>query len=407
MPSLNGLISVDDHVLEPPHVWTEYLPGRLKERAPAIKPVDGVDSWVFEGKVIPTPGLGAVAGKAKEEFSPEHLSYSEMRAGCYDSVARLADMDQAGVLASLNFPSFPRFCGQIFNEIDDKGDLGLECVKAYNNWMLDEWCGSAPGRYIPLILIPLWDPGAAAQELDRCGAKGARAFAFSENPIPLGLPNIDDPSRYWDPVLAAAAANEMVVCMHVGSSSQIPKVSPHASFLPSLAWGAGSRTSGTMLCWLFSGVFETWPGLRICLSEGNVGWIPYFIERAEQVVDKQRFWIQRGVEFHVEEGQRTVDRGHQAGIDLSTFDVRQSYHDHVYGCMLDDVTGINNIDVIGVDNVMFEMDYPHSDSTWPAALDLAKDRLAHLPEETQYKLLRGNAERLFQFTPTEPSPVAS
>ena len=113
-------------------------------------------------------------------------------------------MNRDGVLASLCFPSFPRFCGQAFTEAKDKV-LGLLCVQAYNDWMLEDWCGAAPGRFIPLMIIPLWDPQLAVTEIERTAAKGGRAIAFSENPYPLGLPSIHDKSRYWDPVFAAAA----------------------------------------------------------------------------------------------------------------------------------------------------------------------------------------------------------
>ena len=131
-------------------------------------------------------------------------------------------MDRAGILASLCFPTITRFCGQLFMEASDR-EFGLVCLKAYNDWMIEEWCGAAPGRYIPLILIPLWDPELAVEEMERCAAKGATTFAFSENPAPLGLPTIHDPGRYWDPVMAAANDLEMVVSMHVGSSSQVPQ----------------------------------------------------------------------------------------------------------------------------------------------------------------------------------------
>jgi predicted TIM-barrel fold metal-dependent hydrolase len=328
-----------------------------------------------------------VAGKEKEEFSPEPISYAEMRPGCYDAKARIEDMDRAGVLASMCFPSFPRFCGQVFYEAQDK-DLALLCVRAYNDWMLDEWCQAAPGRFIPLVLVPLWDPALAAVELERCAAKGATAFAFSENPAPLGLPTIHDPGRYWDPMLAAASDLGMVVCMHVGSSSTIPQISPDAPFMANLAWGA-NRTSGAMLAWLFSGYFTRMPGLKIALSEGEIGWIPYFLERAEQVLDKQRHWVQRGVGFS---GHAGMD------ADLDDLDLRALYHDHVFGCFIDDVHGLRSLDEIGEDNVMCETDYPHSDSTWPDCITLMQDRLSGLAPEVQHKILRGNAERLFRFT---------
>ena len=222
--------------------------------------------------------------------------------------------------------------------------------------------------------------------------KGVTAFAFSETPEPLGLPTIHDADHYWDPVMAAANELEMVVCMHVGSSSTLPQIAKDAPFMANLTWGA-MRTSGTMLAWLFSGLFQRFPNLKIALSEGEVGWIPYFLERAEQVLDKQRHWVLRGQKFA---GHATTD------VDLDQLDIRGSFRDHVFGCFIEDYHGIASIHEIGEDNVMCETDYPHSDSTWPDCIGTAKRVIKDLPPELQYKLLRGNAERLYRFTPAEP-----
>ena len=192
--------------------------------------------------------------------------------------------------------------------------------------------------------------------------------------------------------MAAANDLEMVVCMHVGSSSTLPAISPDAPFMANLAWGA-SRTSGAMLAWLFSGMFQRFPNLKIALSEGEIGWIPYFLERAEQVLDKQRYWVQRGVQFT---GHATTD------VDLDTMNVRELFRDHVFGCFIDDAHGIASIDEIGENNIMCETDYPHSDSTWPDSIGVVQRLIKDLPEEQQYKVLRGNAERLYRFTPATP-----
>jgi predicted TIM-barrel fold metal-dependent hydrolase len=389
--SLDWLVSVDDHVLEPPHLWVDRVPARDRDRAPRLVREGGAEFWFYDGRRLPTTGLSAAAGKSKEEFTPEPVTYEEMRRGCYDSVARLADMDRAGILASLCFPSVPRFCGQLFMEAGDR-EFGLVCLKAYNDWMIDEWCGSAPGRYIPLVLIPLWDPVLAAGELERCAGKGATAFAFSENPAPLGLPTVFSPDRYWDPVMAAASDLQMVVCMHIGSSSQLPAISPESPFMANMAWGA-NRTSGALLSWLFSGMFHRFPGLKIALSEGEIGWIPYFLERAEQVLDRQRHWVKRGLTMTSHAG---------TDVDLDVIDIRADYRGHVFGCFIDDRHGIKSLDEIGEDNVMCETDYPHSDSTWPDCLATLKSQIGHLPAQTQYKLMRGNAERVFRFTPATP-----
>jgi len=396
--NLDWLISVDDHILEPANVWVDRVPAKDRDRAPHMERDDtGMDYWCYDGKRYPSSGLSAVAGKSKEEFSPEPLPYSEMRPGCYDPKERLADMDRAGILASLCFPTVTRFAGQLFYEATDR-EFGLVCLKAYNDWMIEEWCGAAPGRYIPLVLIPLWDPHLAAEELHRCAAKGATTFAFSENPAPLGLPTIHDKDGYWEPVMAAANDLELVASMHVGSSSVVPQIAPDSPFMANLTWGA-IRTSGAMLSWIFSGMFQRYPKLKIALSEGEIGWIPYFLERAEQVLDKQRHWVKKG--------QRFMGHGGNEGVDLDTLDVRGTFRDHVFGCFIDDAHGIASLDEIGEDNVMCETDYPHSDSTWPNCIEVVKHRIGHLPAETQYKLMRGNAERLYRFTPATPPVLAN
>jgi predicted TIM-barrel fold metal-dependent hydrolase len=359
-----------------------------------METIDGLEYWIYDGKRFPTVGLSAVVGKTKEEFSPEPLNYSDMRPGCYDPKARLEDMDRSGVLASLCFPTITRFCGQLFMDASDR-EFGFQCLQHYNDWLVEEWCGAAPGRYIPLILIPMWDPPLAAKEMERMAAKGVTAFAFSENPEPLGLPTIHDANHYWDPVMTAANELEMIVCMHVGSSSTLPLIAKDAPFMANLTWGA-SRTSGTMLAWLFSGLFQRFPNLKIALSEGEVGWIPYFLERAEQVLDKQRYWVLRGQKFA---GHATTD------VDLDQLDIRGSFRDHVFGCFIEDYHGVASIHEIGENNVMCETDYPHSDSTWPDCIGTAKRVIKDLPPELQYKLLRGNAERLYRFTPAEPPTV--
>ena len=392
--NLDWLISVDDHILEPPNVWVDRVAAKDRDRAPHMETIDGLEYWIYDGKRFPTVGLSAVVGKSKEEFSPEPLNYSDMRPGCYDPKARIEDMDRSGVLASLCFPTITRFCGQLFMDASDR-EFGFQCLQHYNDWLVEEWCGAAPGRYIPLKLIPMWDPPLAAKEMERMAAKGVTAFAFSENPEPLGLPTIHDANHYWDPVMTAANELEMIVCMHVGSSSTLPLIAKDAPFMANLTWGA-SRTSGTMLAWLFSGLFQRFPNLKIALSEGEVGWIPYFLERAEQVLDKQRYWVLRGQKFA---GHATTD------VDLDQLDIRGSFRDHVFGCFIEDYHGVASIHEIGEDNVMCETDYPHSDSTWPDCIGTAKRVIKDLPPELQYKLLRGNAERLYRFTPAEPPTV--
>jgi predicted TIM-barrel fold metal-dependent hydrolase len=399
--SQEWLISVDDHVLEPGHLWQERVPARYRDQAPRlVRDAEG-EAWIYDGKRMVTPGLGAVAGKSREEFSFEPITYDEMRPGCYDSVARLEDMDRAGVLASLCFPSFPRFCGQVFYEAADR-DLALVCVQAYNDWMIEEWCGRAPGRYIPLTLIPLWDPVLAAQEVRRSAGLGSRAIAFCENPALLGLPTVHNRNGHWDPVMAACEETETVVCMHIGSSSKRYTMSDESPMLVTMSWAPPLMIAGAMVEWVFSPVLRKFPNIKVALAEGGIGWMPFFLEKCAQIVDRHRFWI-AGADIRHDSLTGRVEVMEEGAVDLQDFSVIETFRRNIFGCFIDDVHGVRNLDAIGVDNVMIETDYPHSDSTWPNCLEHAQKQLASLTPVDRYKVMRGNAERVFRFTPEEPA----
>jgi predicted TIM-barrel fold metal-dependent hydrolase len=300
------------------------------------------------------------------------------------------------------FPSFPRYCGQVFHEAKDK-DLALLGVRAWNDFVLEEFAQAYPGRFIPMVIVPLWDPAAAAAEVERTAGLGARSIAFSENPTKLGLPSIH--TGHWDPLLRACDETGLVVSMHVGSSSNLIRTSEDMPTLAFMAYSAAANQAGTLLDWLFSGKFEQFGRLKIALSEGSIGWIPYFLERAEQVIDKQRFWASR---FDIDMNA-AHDRGEQKGaasFALDT-DIRRLFADHVHGTFIEDQAGIRLLDIIGEDNVMLECDYPHSDSTWPDTIEMANKWLGHLPEDVQHKITIGNACRVYDFAPADPATIGT
>jgi predicted TIM-barrel fold metal-dependent hydrolase len=272
--------------------------------------------------------------------------------------------------------------------------------------MIDEWCGRAPGRYIPLTLVPLWDPGLAAAEVLRTAAKGSTAVAFSENPTMLGLPSIHSLDGHWDPFMAACAETETVICMHIGSSSHRLTMSDESPMLVTMSWGPAVLIAGAMVEWIFSPVVRKYPNIKIALAEGGIGWIPFFLERCMQVVDKHRYWIASGDVKHDSLSGR-VEVVSEAAVDLEGFSVLDTFRRHVYGCFIDDQHGVQNLDVIGVDNVMIETDYPHSDSTWPHCLEHAQKQLAAVAPDDRRKIMRGNAERLFRFTPADKAARAT
>ena len=272
------------------------------------------------------------------------VTYEDMRPGSYEVKPRLEDMDVNHIEAALCFPTFPRFCGQTFTEAKDH-ELGLLCIEAYNDWMVEEWCGDSGGRLIPLCLIPLWDAELAAKEVRRNADRGVRAVCFSEIPPFLGLPSVHDPDHYWDPFFRACAETQTIVNMHIGSSSKMPSTSADA---PPAVGSTLTHTNATfsLVDYLFSGVFVRIPELKVAYSEGQIGWIPYILERADRVWEDNRGW--GGVADIVPEKPSSY------------------FKDHVWGCFFDDAHGLKSVDEIGEDNITYESDYPHSDSTRPA-----------------------------------------
>src|SRR5262249_19490318 len=277
--TFNWFVSVDDHLIEPARLWQERLPERWRDTGPRIVRDGASEFWVYEDRQIVTTGLNAVAGKTREEFSPEPITYEDMRPGCYEPAARVADMNQGNVLSSILFPSFPRYCGQVFHEAKDK-ELGLLCVQAWNDFILEEFGAAYPGRFIPMMIIPLWDPAAAAAEIERTAALGGKSIAFSENPTRLGLASIH--TDHWGPVFQACEDTGDVGSMEVGCSSRMTKSSDDMPMLAALAYGPAANQAAAMLDWLFSDNFAKFPRLKVALSEGSIGWIPYFLERADR-----------------------------------------------------------------------------------------------------------------------------
>jgi predicted TIM-barrel fold metal-dependent hydrolase len=400
-PDVRWMISADDHVVEPPNVWQDRLPAKHRELGPKLVRDGDQEFWQFEGKRRTTRGLEATAGKSFEQYSPLPLTYADMRPGCYDVVERIKDMDQDGILASVVFPSFPRFAGQVFSEASDR-ELGFACIQAYNDWMIDEWCGYAPSRFIPMTMIPFWDPKLAAQEIERCADKGARCITFSENPSPLGFPSLQDPEHYWDPVFSACAEAGLVINMHAGSSSQLPRTSPDMPHVESLVLGMMSLPAAAALDFIFSDTFVRHPKLKICLSEGGIGWIPVMLERCDRVYERHLAWAKKYNVRHTAHGT-TEER------PVPDFDGRRPteiFRNHIYGCFFEDFRGVEGMQRIGLlDNIVMESDYPHSDSSWPNTIPLARRQVADLTQEEAEKLMIGNSSRLYRFEPPKPPLV--
>jgi predicted TIM-barrel fold metal-dependent hydrolase len=369
------LISVDDHVIEPPDLFKNHLPVSMLDRAPKMATLrSGSDSWVYEGRSNPNFGLNAVVGRPLEEYGMEPASYSQIRKGTYSLKERVEDMDVNGVLASICFPTFPTFGGAFFLQANDK-EFTRAVISAYNDWHIDEWCGGAPGRFIPLAILPLWDIDACVAEARRVARKGCRTISFLDSPVAKGLPSIH--SGYWDPLFAVMQEEGLVISIHIGSGAFVPYQSndaPIDTWITTMPMYIANATTD----WLFSHVFKKFPNLKIALSEGGIGWVPYLLERADFTYMHHKAWTHSNF-------------GGMLPSEL--------FKKNFITCFIDDKFGLHNTQFMNIDKITWECDYPHSDTVWPYCPEALWESIKHLPKESIDKITHLNAMREFNFDP--------
>ena len=374
------LISVDDHVVEPPSLgdfFRENLPAKFKDRAPrVIRREDSTDAWHIEGHEVGTFGLNAVQGRPPENWGSDPASFDQVRPSCYDVDERIRDMDVNGILASINFPSWPGLGGQFFQRNDDH-EYVAAMTRTYNDWHIHEWCEKYPGRFIPLgisgfMLGADW----MADEIRRLTGKGCHAVSCHPDGYRFGAP--DYHGDEWDPAWKAAEETGSVMVFHFGGMPNFMPRSPF-SVMPHVMPFQTAIFASELL---WSPMLQKFPKLKLALAEGGIGWIPYFLEKADFVYEHHRAWT---------------------GADFGDKLPSQVFREHVQGCFIDDLTGLRNRDAIGIDMIAFECDFPHSDSTWPTAPEVLwkSFQAAELSDEEIDKVTWQNAARWYQFDPFE------
>jgi predicted TIM-barrel fold metal-dependent hydrolase len=366
------VISVDDHLMEPRSVFEGRLPSRLADASPRVVELDGGrEAWLFEGAPTPLMGLDALVTWEPGQQFIGPVRYDEVRRATWDADARVHDMDAAGIWASLNFPSMLfGFAGQRFMRFDDQ-DLGLACMRAYNEWMLDEWVGAHPERFIPSQVTWLSDVEVAATEIRRNAERGFKAVSFTENPEKLGLRSIH--TGYWDPFVAACEDTGTVINLHIGSSSST--IAP-SSDSPMSVLGKMFTINAMMatLDWIFSGIPQRFPDVKIAMSEGGIGWVPWLYDRIDY--------------HHGARGTGGPPVGEPGPQDIL---FRNFWFTSFW-----DPRGFAAIDQMNEDRVMVEVDYPHSDTTWPDTMAFLERQLGELPASTVHKVTCGNAAQLYR-----------
>ena len=374
------LISVDDHLIEPPDLFDHHLPSKFRDRAPKIvRNEAGDDVWVFGDAVIANVALNAVVGRPKDEYGTDPTCWDEMRPGCYDVDERVKDMNAAGVLAQMNFPSFPGFCGRLFAESPDKV-LAKAVVEAYNDFIIDQWCGAYPDRFIPMAIPMMWDAELSAAEVRRVAAKGCHSLSFTENPYTLGYPSYHD--EYWDPLWKAVCDTNTVVSVHLGSSGKLVMTAPDAPFeVMSTLMPMNISVAAADILW--SRPVREFPDIRFALTEGGTGWIPYFLERIDRVYDQNHAWT-----------------GNRFAGKLPS----EVFREHFLTCFIVDSVGVDLRHRIGIDNICWELDYPHGDTEWPRPGEVLLEATAGVPDDELHRMTHENAMRWYSFDPFSIRP---
>jgi predicted TIM-barrel fold metal-dependent hydrolase len=367
------VISVDDHIVEPPHTFEGRVPSRFADRAPkVVETSDGRQTWVYDDVELPNVGFNAVVGRPVSEWGFEPVRFDEMRRGAWDIHARVADMDLNGIYASLNFPSFlPGFAGQRLQTTTKDTNLAMACVRAWNDWHLEEWAGTYPGRVIPCQIPWLLDPKVGADMIRENASRGFPAVTFTEGPYQLGLPTLH--SGHWDPIMQACEETGTVLNLHIGSSGASPSTTDDAppDVVGVLFFGYAMFAA---VDWLFSLVPVRFPNIKICLSEGGIGWVAGLLDRLDHMQTyNQMYGTWRG--------------------DLTPAEVLQR---NFWFCAVEDQSSFAVRDRIGVENILLEADYPHCDSTWPRTQAVIHEEIGHLPPEDIRKITWANAADLYR-----------
>jgi predicted TIM-barrel fold metal-dependent hydrolase len=370
-----GFMSVDDHVQEPPEVWTQRLSkAKWGDRIPHVeRQADGSEHWVVDGQKLPLPGV-ALAGAAMADRAREPQRWEEVPKVAYAPAERLTAMDVDGVDYSVLYPTVAGLAGETFGRLTEP-ELELACVQAYNDWLIEEWA-SASKRFIPQCIAPLFPVEATVNEIKRAVAKGHKGVIYPSVPMMLrDVPHINE--AVYDPIWATCQDLEVPVCFHAGASRAI-QFPPYAGFSPQLsaAMEAITRPVSSVLVvanFLYSRILFRFPKLKVVFAETSLAWGAYEMELADHQFERQRL--------------------HTEGYDMKPSELfrRQCYLTGWF-----DKTGLQTRYYIGLDNLLWATNFPLATSTWPTSRDIIGRCFEGVSDDERRQVLVGNAAKLYK-----------
>jgi predicted TIM-barrel fold metal-dependent hydrolase len=371
------VISTDDHLQEAPDTWTSRMSAaKWGERIPQIKPVDERrEAWFVYGEPNRRLGVAVVHG-ALPDRAKSISRWEDVPRIAWVPEERVKAMDQDGVDAHTLFGNIAGVAGGTFSNPKFEEAFRLEAIRAFNDFQIEAYSRPFPGRFITLAIVPLWDASAAVAEVRRTHALGIHGISFAF-PQQFGYPHVCD--VHWDPLWRICQDTGLSVNLHIGSggSMGIGASNDFAGY-SEMRWLAETSTRSisantqVMSTILFSGILERFPALKIVSSESGLGWVPYLLETADHQWERQKLW---------REGM---------SIRPSEYFHRQCYVNFWY-----EKTGIENRHHIGVDNIMWESDFPHPTCSWPNSQDFIERSLGGVPAAERRKILVENAVRVF------------
>jgi len=366
------IIDSDAHVNEPPGLWQERVPARLRTRAPKVIHGPDGDVWSFDdGKKLRPLGLTATAGLSYLQFRASGMRYAEIRPGSFDTAARLRDLDADGLYAQILYPSVTLAGARTYS--DDR-ELQCACVRAYNEWLL-EFCAPSGGRLVPQAIIPTTGIDDAVAELEWAIKNGHRGALIATFPGGGYEPSAED-ARFW----AIAEAAEFPLGIHIGSFSESglqPTVTQ--STLSFLAHAGGSKAGADSIPAatkvLFSGACQRFPRLRFVIVEGNIGWIPTAMEQIDDMFLRYRWYT--------------------GAADVMSTMPSRVFHRNFWATFMIDSIGIELRHHMNVRHLMWSTDYPHTGTDWPNNRTTIARLFRGVPQDEVKCMLLDNCRALY------------
>ncbi len=366
------VISSDSHVFEPPDLWTQRIDSEFRDRAPRMLRVGDVDQLVVEKDQI-LAGIGLISNAGARFENPEQISaqgrFEDVHVGGYDPEQHIKDMKIDGISGEVLYPSQ----GLFYFKVDDP-PLMSAIFRAYNDWLV-EFCNTGPERLKGIAMVNLDDVDEGVAELQRAANMGLVGAMITE--YPAEDRRYDNPE--YEPLWAAAQDLEMPLSLHTATRREGRNRADGENTVRD-ASGRATKVfypAASMCDMIFSGVFERYPKLKLAIVEFELSWVPYLLTSMDYT--------------YTERHEEAIHR-FKGGMYPSDF-----FHNNVYLSFQEDSVGIRLRDIIGVDNLMWGSDYPHSESTFPYSRRILDEILAGVPEDEQARIVGTNAANLYHF----------